>query len=181
MTIYLDMDGVVADFQARACELFARTDLLKRWPAGLGVDQAIGVSRERFWEVADRKAPEFFAELKPLPWFDELYAELSEIGPVVFCSRPTYNPDHVAQKLAWLQRRFGREFKSYSFLQDKSLLAKPGSILVDDEADNVSSFSAAGGHGLLFPQPWNGSPLELYDRSKAAGVARAARLIYGQI
>lgn len=176
MIIYLDMDGVTADFQARACRLFARSDLLLNWPVGKSSDEAFGVSRARFWEVADRKAPKFFAELHEMPWFDELHAGLSKLGEVVFCSRPTWNHEHLAQKLEWLQLRFGRDFSSYSFLQNKSLLAKPGTLLVDDEPDNVASFVRAGGRGLLFPQPWNGSQLGAYDKSKVGHFLKAAKL-----
>ncbi len=38
---------------------------------------------------------------------------------------------------------------------DKSLLAGPYRILVDDHDENVRMFRALGGQAVLWPQPWN--------------------------
>lgn len=34
-------------------------------------------------------------------------------------------------------------------------MAKSGAILIDDYDVNVNKFVTAGGHAVLFPQPWN--------------------------
>jgi len=46
--------------------------------------------------------------------------------------------------------------------RDKSLLARPRAVLVDDSDANVDAFRAAGGAGIVFPQPWNRAVADIY-------------------
>ena len=46
-------------------------------------------------------------------------------------------------------------FRRYALTPQKHLLAGPNRILIDDNDRNIEAFRAAGGIGILFPQPWN--------------------------
>lgn len=50
---------------------------------------------------------------------------------------------------------------------DKSCLAHPDSILIDDCDENVDKFNDAGGKAILVPQDWNSS-YKLFDNNNVA-------------
>ncbi len=59
--------------------------------------------------------------------------------------------------------RFGGDFQGYVMTARKHLLAKPGTILIDDYEANVMAFQKDGGKAVLFPQIWNANH-EITDR-----------------
>ncbi len=155
-TIYLDMDGVCADFIKSAMKIFKREDLYTNWPKGIyNVEEAIGISPAEFWKEIGKGGYKFWSTLEELPEFKEMYAALLKIGDVYFCTSPSRDPDSLKGKLMWLQDRFGGSFRNYIFIKDKHLLAKKDSFLIDDFDENCEKFLKAGGNSILFPQDWN--------------------------
>lgn len=170
--IFLDMDGVCADFQwaaLREClqvqhpSLFghslddAATVAMTKWPAGVyDIAEVAGIDPDLMWKKIDGKDDRFWRRLPVLPWFEELYGRLDmPEAQVVFATGCSWHAPSAFGKLAWLQDRFGRDFKHYVLTTVKTLLAGPKRILIDDRQDAVTDFNKAGGHGILFPRIWN--------------------------
>lgn len=154
--IFVDLDGVLADFVSGALKLHEREDHLEAWPPGeFDMARALGITSGQFWGGIDRAGACFWGELKPFPWAFELIRELRTIAPVTIATSPSQDPNCLAGKVQWLQRHFGRSFRDYLIGPPKYLLAAPGRVLIDDSDRNIHSFRDYGGKGILFPQPWN--------------------------
>ncbi len=154
--VFIDMDGVLADFVLGACHVFERPELAVNWPAGeYRCAVALGVSEEEFWRRIESR-PSFWLHLKCFTWAHALVEAVESFGyrPII-CTAPTDDPVCAAQKTQWLQSHFGRGRLEYFLGKQKHLLAQPGRILIDDSDANCEAFAAAGGHAILFPQRWN--------------------------
>lgn len=153
--IYIDMDGVLSNFVKGALELFDQPNALNSWPLGdRNFPQALGVTRQEFWQRIATSGSQFWSELEPYPWFDEL-VELIEPWPWYILTSPSECGSSADGKMQWLRRYCGENFRRFLISPQKQLLARPKSILIDDLDPNVERFTAAGGVGLLFPRKWN--------------------------
>jgi len=155
-TFLLDMDGVLVDFIRPALAAHDRLDVLDDWPAGTwDISAILGISIDAFWEPVHAAGAEFWSELDAYDWADELVELLRAHGRFFILSSPSPHASCAAGKIAWLQARFGRDFRDFLIGPRKWLCARPGSILVDDSDTNVDRFALYGGQAILFPQPWN--------------------------
>lgn len=142
MNIYLDMDGVIADWDGSVEKLVGKP--------------RSEISKRQVWKAINKKGFDFWANLDPYPWAMDLVMELKALGKVTICSSPSHDPMSVGGKLEWLQKFFGRRnFRDFIFTPQKHLLSRRGDFLIDDREKHADSFSAGGGTGILFPQPWN--------------------------
>jgi hypothetical protein len=140
--IYLDMDGVIADFEKRYRELFHTSP---------GHDD----NRKRFG-IRFAKFIQFnhFADLDMMPDATDLLTYLTTTGvPVEILSstaRPTSNATISQQKRSWLDN-YGINYPAI-FVPGKQFKAKyatPNSILIDDTLVNIEEWNKAGGVGIL--------------------------------
>lgn len=153
---------MLADFCGASCALHGQDpaaadkwDYFKDW----------GIDEDQFWEPINAVGREFWATLPKLPWADDLIAMVEEIDPDFhICTKPSLRPDCMAGKLDWLQRQFGTRFRRYIFAPNKTPLAAPGRILIDDSDDNNRSWLLAGGQVVVCPQPWNVAAAEVDRR-----------------
>jgi 5'(3')-deoxyribonucleotidase len=144
-TIYLDMDGVVADFDAEASKIIGRSHSAnERWP-------------DHDW-IKLRAFPRFYRDLPLMPDARRLVATVLDLADqtnrdVRFLTAVPQDNDFpwaFQDKVTWKQRHFGDIpiwFGPYS--HDKQLWARPGDILIDDRRSNIEQWQAAGGHGIL--------------------------------
>lgn len=170
--ILLDMDGVVADFTSEAiarCNLALRRDhTIHEYATTFGrfeIAKFYGISKGQFWSIVD--APGLFENLQPFPWALELFDWLNGIASVTFSTTPSLNPDSARQKAVWLQRHLALNNTNLMVGGRKHLMARPNTLLVDDYALNVLSFSAAGGAAVLVPSNWN-TPDLTYEKVTSA-------------
>ena len=143
-TLYLDMDGVVADFD----EYAART---------LGVPPSDGIYPDEVWyKLASNQR--LYRDLKKTTYADELVAYCKKL-----CREKQYRllfltaipkgndvPWAFYDKVIWAQIWFADipvMFGPYS--QDKHVHCKPGDILIDDRESNINEWRIAGGIGIL--------------------------------
>lgn len=182
-TVLLDMDGVCANFLYGALNLFGRPDLYSGWPVGLwDMTQALGIDSGAFYDGLARAGSQFWADLPPLPWMRFLFDSLLTLGDkygfdVAFCSTPVRHASCAKGKVEWIQRHFGYDFTDYILAHDKTLLARPSTLLIDDLEANVLSFCKAGGFGILCPAVTNcykRSPDEALIESAVLGPLRRA-------
>lgn len=138
ITLYLDMDGVVANFD-KAYRVY---DPMKE-------------DRKKFRSaVMDGK---IFEDLEPMPNANVLLSHVANLRDVkieMLTSMGTYDVAQGAeakrQKLIWLQKH-NIKYKA-NFVrskQEKANYATSESILIDDSVGCVNPFTQAGGHGIL--------------------------------
>lgn len=159
--IFLDMDGVLADFFHPALVRHGQPELAASWPRGVrDMAETLGLTWEAFWAPLVAEGPSFWADLPPLPWLEGLLAAVDDLAPWSVLTRPHAEPACVAGKLAWMNRHLAprtgsRHFEHFVLTRHKRLLAGPGRVLVDDSEGMVASFREVGGEAVLFPQAWN--------------------------
>lgn len=159
--IYLDLDGVCVDFIRSAIEAhgYEADEILSRWSIEHRGEffpyNVLGMEMDPFWDHLATLGEEFWVNLQPYPWFDELYRQLNRLGHVVFCTSSTRAPACLAGKLRWMQDRFGEDFQDYILTSHKDRLAHPNAYLIDDFDQNIERFIQRGGIGVLFPRFWN--------------------------
>lgn len=156
LQIHLDMDGVLSDFVTAALELHQSPDAIHDWPPGeFNMARVLGISSSEFWGGIDRQGADYWARLKPYPWFAELTALAREFGEVSILTSPSQHPDCPAGKVRWIHEHLGKGFRDFLIGPPKYLCARPGAVLIDDSDRNVDRFRLHGGQAILFPQPWN--------------------------
>jgi 5'(3')-deoxyribonucleotidase len=141
-TIFLDMDGVVADFDTFAEELLGRE-------IGWG-DTTQDLSAEEWLRLAS--IDRLYYQLPLMPDATKLVAYVKslstrfQIGFLTAIPRRTTIPSARADKQAWVDKYFpGMRMDIGPFSHDKHKWCSPGDILVDDRPSNIREWNAAGG------------------------------------
>lgn len=148
--LYLDMDGVLADFERGVLELagMAPTPLNGKRDAGYD---------DRMW-AAIRKVDHFYGRLEPMPgakaMFDALRARYGAACEILTgIPKPRRGIAHAAEdKLEWVRRVLSPDVAVNVVLREQKpeFCAGPDCVLLDDSARNVRDWERAGGTGVLF-------------------------------
>jgi hypothetical protein len=131
--LYLDCDGVLADFD-RGAEL-----VLGMPPRAY--ERRHG--RGRFWARL-AQAPEFFARLPLMPGATELFAAVRHLHPVILTGLPRGNWA-AAQKVRWAAHHFPGTRIITTLAADKRDHCRSGDVLVDDTLKYRHLWEGAGG------------------------------------
>lgn len=157
----LDMDGVLVDFISGALEAlnkeYKKDITLEQYAREFGVWDTYdyyGITQEDFWRTIEA-VPYFWLDLKPLPWYKELYDYLSSIGDVTIVTAPSQSMNCIREKYSWLYRYLNLTIKDVVMANKKYLLTAHGNVLIDDYSKNVSEFKGSGGKAVLVPSTWN--------------------------
>lgn len=137
--IYLDMDGVLADFDA-----FLMKEMGRTFPHSVGP-----VGDKEMWDFL-MTVPELYFKLPPTEYCFKLWELAHELGNRVeiltALPRRSTIPSAEIDKLRWVKKYFGDDaivnFGPYS--KDKWKHAEPGDILVDDRASNIQEWETLG-------------------------------------
>lgn len=157
-TILLDMDGVCVQFMAAAVKVqgLDPVEILANWPKGKwDVAEVCGIDKPTFWRKVEEASPEFWINLREYDYFRGMYDQLRQWGDVFFVTSPAWCAAAAQGKIIWLQDRFGKPFCNYVITNQKYLLARSETILIDDFEKNCDAFTASEGRAVLFPRPWN--------------------------
>ena len=138
ITLYLDMDGVIADFNKE----YTKFDPQK-------------ADRKRFRESVIEH--HIFEKLDFMPDAQELLNHVSKLHGVkveILTSMGTHDPFQAnmaqMQKMKWLdEKNIPYKANFVHNKQGKSNYATPTSILIDDSIGCISPFIEKGGHGIL--------------------------------
>ncbi len=137
--LFIDMDGVAADFDAF-------------FVAEYGM-HFLHHSKEAMWDaIGSHEA--FYRALPPYPLFQEFYGAVAHLKPTFLTS--TREPRFGNDKRLWLRDTIGHhgEFNLICVAPcsagqfDKAVYAQDGSILIDDYPHNTDQWAAAGGVGI---------------------------------
>lgn len=162
-TLYLDVDGVLANFVGGFLKLIEREDYTVE---KFGFYEDLGMTTYTFWQIIDEQGEKFWRNLKPYPWKDQLLKEVRAFkrkgNEVFICTSPSRHPSSWSGKKFWLDMH--APGLPIFMCNAKHKLAKEGALLVDDHDKNCEDFEEGGGRSLLFPQTWNGNRLMLKDR-----------------
>ena len=140
-TLYLDCDGVLADFDGGVQRL-----------SGLSPDQLTdrdGVGG--FWKRLAR-AEGFYEHLDPLPGAHQMVDAVRHLDPVILTGLPL-GKWAEPQKRAWARRHFPDLRVITCMARDKHTYASPGDVLVDDREKARQPWEKAGGLFILHRSP----------------------------
>lgn len=135
IVIFLDLDGVLADFDSH---MHAR-------------GKADGDGKPK-WNELDH---EWWTSIPVFHGAKKFYHDLKALGLVKFLSAPVPGVDSFSGKAEWLSQSFLPKRGRFATLdlilcagKDKRFLAAAGRILVDDRMKNIKEWEEAGGIGV---------------------------------
>lgn len=136
--LYLDLDGVMADFDAH-------------FPALFGLDHR-DLPDDEMWAKINSH-PSYFLDLPPCPGALDFFRAIETLQPIVLTACPRSNYAVAArQKRQWVREHLSTKV---TVLPVMGGLNKPlfmhdaGDILIDDFAKNIDAWVHAGGQGIL--------------------------------
>ena len=169
--VYLDMDGVLADFFTEYAKL-------------------AGIESGNYRDIPPAKTDptlnkmvgtDFFARLPKLRNADQLVAMIVKLyGHYHICSSPLRG-DHensAEQKKVWIEKHLNPQPKDIVITPNKAKWAKQSdgtpNILIDDRGSNISAWEAAGGIGIKYQADEDGLDVVVN------GLARARKILKGE-
>ena len=132
--LFLDCDGVLADFDAGAREVLG----------GMTPKQfEERYSKREFWRRL-ATTPDFYNILPLMPDARKLFDAVEHLRPTVLTGLPL-GTWAAPQKVAWAERHFPGTPIITCMARDKVRYMQPGDVLVDDRADHRAKWEDAGG------------------------------------
>jgi hypothetical protein len=134
MQLFVDMDGVLADFDSHHQAVFGfRSDKLLD-----NVD----------WAAVDR-IKDFYLNIPPMPDLKALWDFISPLQPIVLTGVPAAVEVAADNKRGWVRRNLGGHVEVRCCpSRDKCLHARPGDILIDDWEKYRHLWEAKGGRWI---------------------------------
>ena len=133
MQLYLDCDGVLADFERGAADLLGM--------APRAYEKRHGI-RALWREIA--RHPDFYGSLPLMPDAMDLFAAVRHLLPVILTGLPRGNWA-APQKIRWAAEHFPGTQILTVMAVDKRNHAQRGDILVDDQLKHAHLWESAGG------------------------------------
>ena len=131
--LFLDCDGVLADFDAGAERVLGMAPRAFEQKYGLG----------KFWAKLARDH-DFYATLPLMPDARELFDAVAHLKPIILTGLP--RGDWAAgQKVRWAAEHFPGTPIITCMARDKRNHAKPGDLLVDDQLRHRERWEERGG------------------------------------
>jgi GNAT superfamily N-acetyltransferase len=139
-TIYLDMDGVITDFDKKFVELAGMSS--KEYENSFGT--------EKFWDFIDIKHKvKFFSEMEWMPEGKKLYDFVKQFDHKLL-SAPSKNDASKIGKRIWRKNNTPDTQLILASAANKKNYADKSNILIDDREKNIQQWKDAGGIGILF-------------------------------
>jgi 5'(3')-deoxyribonucleotidase len=159
-TLFLDMDGVIADW-ITAIELAHKRTAGAHYSGCNYRGKRLqprdwGMEWDDFWSPCRKH--KFWANIPVMPDAHEIVKIIENYFPpedVVILSTPNFEAAAIAGKIQWLHAHFRQYYANHFFGRNKARLAHEKAILIDDDIRNIRWFERRGGQGILVPRPWN--------------------------
>ena len=136
--IHLDMDGVITDFDKQFKELTGM--MPNEFESKYGIKD--------FWEAIDKAGVGFWRGMKWMPDGQELYNKVSQFDHELLSSPSRGESSKIGKRL-WRRDKTPNTKLTLAYSANKKNYAAPNHILIDDRADNINQWEAAGGIGIL--------------------------------
>lgn len=139
-TIYIDMDGVVADFNFYVSNVLGRE-------IGWGVHDLTSEEWDKIAEIPNlyRQLPLIGDSVK-MVGLCKSFSTRVNVEFLTAIPRQSTMPSAKQDKLDWINEHFpGIPVNFGPFSRDKQHWARPGDILIDDKPSNVKEWGDAGG------------------------------------
>jgi len=130
--LFLDADGVLADFDAGVRNLLEMDPALFERRHG----------KKEFWRRI-AKAPDFYARLPRMPDAQRLFDAVKHLKPTILTGLPIGNWA-APQKVKWAAEHFPGVPIITCMARDKHKHMEPGDVLVDDRENHSSAYEEAG-------------------------------------
>ncbi|MCZ4500974.1 MAG: hypothetical protein JWQ74_3529 [Marmoricola sp.] len=135
--LYLDLDGVMADFDAH-------------FPATFGLDHR-SLADDDMWGQINAH-PSYFRDMPPCPGAKAFFDSISWLDPIILTACPKSNYAHVArQKRAWVREHLSTTSIILPVMGGRNkplFMHAPGDILIDDFERNIIAWQDEGGRGI---------------------------------
>ena len=153
MKVFLDMDGVLCDFNLAAL-------------AAHGIPYEIWLEWDHHFKWFKDKEKEFWAPMgekfwEEIPWTTEgkeifeAVEAIAGIDNIGILTTPCDTPGSMEGKKNWVRRELPQLVKRFWPGSTKEFMASPNHVLIDDSDGNVEKFAKAGGKAILVPRMWN--------------------------
>ena len=147
--VYLDMDGVLADFDRGVRELCGMEPQSQNGKRSAKLDDAM-------WD-AIRKTEHFYDRLAPMPGAEEMFGRIyRKYGEQCEILTGVPKPERgivtaVEDKKAWMKRELSDTVRVNIVLRKQKLdyCKGPESVLIDDMEKTIRAWREAGGTGIL--------------------------------
>ena len=140
--IFLDMDGVLVDFDEQFKELTGQ------YPKDYEATHTI----EEFWDEIDNAGVGFWRGMKWMPGGEALYNRTSQFDHVLLSSPSRSEVSKIGKHL-WRRDKTPNTKLILSRSHLKKNYAAPNHILIDDRESNIKQWRDAGGIGILYKSP----------------------------
>jgi hypothetical protein len=163
--IYIDIDGVLADFATALHNKLNIPFSYNNYPYKYGeydifkeIEQKYGIKYEDVLKALKNK--DFWANMPVLPNAREIVNKaIKAVGldNVYILTRQMeeLNGEDIEGKKEFIRRHFPELSDKIIATKNKELFANKNSILIDDWDKNIDNFIEKGGNGVLVPRPWN--------------------------
>ena len=150
-TIFLDMDGVIIDFNKAVCMEF---------------DLPYPPQTYHFFPEIRKEVNEFcnMSFWQNLEWMNDghdilrMVTEVFEPEKIYLLTKMMPNVETASGKMVWIKNNlplYSNQVILTTLGVSKSLLARPDTLLIEDCDKYAEEFIKAGGKAILVPRPWN--------------------------
>lgn len=148
--IFCDYDGVLVDFKKGVLKVCGKDymDPYYGTPEGEKVRA----------ELLAAAGPEFWADLEPMPDYEELWSYLKPLNPYILTAYASWckvnTENSVTGKLSWNEKHTNVSLNKLIIVRrsDKQIYAKTTdgvpNLLIDDFKNNIKEWEKAGGIGI---------------------------------
>ena len=138
-TIYLDMDGVIVNFDKQFEEAFGMPP--REFEEGFGT--------EMFWKKIEERGVGFWRGMEWMPGGQELYNRISQFDHYLLSS-PSRSETSKIGKHMWKKDNTPNTKLILARSYNKKNYADKSNILIDDRESNIQQWRDAGGIGILY-------------------------------
>ena len=148
-TIYLDLDGVLANFLESAIKLhgISLAEYRKNY-AGSYDTLELAIGKDNFWKKIHSQGAKWWAELETFDYSLSLWQYCQKIANTYVLTSPANSAECYAGKYEWCKKNLGC---LPIICKDKYLLANSNALLVDDSSHKIDKFKSHGGQTILWP------------------------------
>lgn len=154
-TIYVDMDGVVADFGSAANKVMQEaghsTYNFHQAQAAVADKKTRNDVWKAITEFQKRHGYVFWRDLEPMPDAYTLWNYLKPYHPQILTATGQAHYKSAEQKRGWITEHFGSNVRvnTVQLAAEKAKFADPTRILIDDQRKALDPWIQAGGIGIL--------------------------------